>query len=119
MPGRVTRCGKKLDIIREYGVRLYQARASQLDQRQGAVRPDSARQLPALPCLALPVFILRAANVVGGLLKGGYPAALHQPRVPAAMVNVQVGVDDTVHIFEREGLAAEPVQPGLLGIAEM
>src|ERR1700736_2132974 len=100
MSGGMTGSRKKPDIVREHGVYLYQFCSSQFDERRRAVDPNPPGQLPALFHLLLPILVFCATHVVSGLREGRHPSTVHQSRIPAAMIYVQVSVDDDIHLFK-------------------
>ena len=78
------------------------------------VAPDIARRLRAARRRLLPRRVFALVEDVFRLREGRHPAAVHQARVPAAMVDMQVGAEDVVDILEAQPLGGEAVQPGLL-----
>jgi len=55
-------------------------------------------------------FKLAPRHNVASIRKGWYPTPVHQPCVPAAMVDVQMGAQDKVNLFGRNTCVGQSVQ---------
>src|SRR4029077_19103517 len=80
-----------------------------------AVEPPNIAATPGSRFTALGRFlpggVFAFVKDVFRLREGRHPAAVAQPRVPAAVVDVQMRAKDVVDVLETQALGGETIQP--------
>ncbi len=114
MAGRVPRRRRQSDEIVERVVVVDQQPLPGLHHRLAVEAPDVAGRIFFLLRRLLPGGVFALVEDVFRLREGRHPAAVHQPRVPAAMVDVQMGAEHVVDVLEAQPARVELVEPALL-----
>ena len=94
---------------------INQQRLAGGDDWLAVVTPDIARGLFFLLGGLLPGSVFLLVEHVFGVREGRDPTAIAEHRVPAAMIDVQVGAEDVVDFFELQSGGLELVEIALLG----
>ena len=114
MAGRVARSRRQPHRVIQGIVVVHQQRLARLDDRQAVIGPDVAGRLLALLRRLLPGGILPLVEHILGVREGRHPAAVAQHRIPAAMVDVQVGAEHVVDRLEAQARRLELIEVALL-----
>src|SRR6201996_3741394 len=102
MAWRMAGRGRQRERIVERIAIIDKQRLTSLDDWQTVVRPDVAGRLLFLLCRLFPGGVLLLVENVLCARKGRHPASVAQHRVPAAVVDVQVGAEYVVDRIIRQ-----------------
>ena len=115
MAGRVSRQGFEADSVVERMVAPDELVQSRLDDREDAVGERAVVVFArVLRRLAAPELVFVAREEVAGVGESGDPASVGEPRVPAHMVEVEVGAEDDIDVLRRAPGGAEASKPGVV-----
>ncbi len=117
MARRVAWRWRQPDIVVELKVVIDQQRLSGSNDRLAIIRPDIAAAAGTVAALArffFPGGIFAFVEDVLRIRKCRHPAAITQHRVPAGMVDVKVGAEHVIDVFELQPFGMEAVEPRLL-----
>ncbi len=106
MTRRVARGGLEPNLVVDAVVLGHQHRLACIEDGLDRVLDD----WPVLLLLDAPVVPLRLGKEVVGVLEGGHPAVIDQARVPAHVIDVQVGAHHLVHPLKGEAGGGEVVE---------
>ena len=109
--GRVARCVLEKETVFKRVAIVHQHRLAAFHHRQHAVVKGAyVRGFLALRVHALPVFELAPCHQVTRVGKRWHPASVVEPRVPADMVDVQVGAHHVGDVVGAEPGLGHPLQ---------
>ena len=113
MAGRVTGRRQDAGVVADLVVAADDLGLFRLDDRQHAVAKRRHRRFRVY---LGPVIELGLAEHVACLRKSRHPAAVFQPRVPADMVDMQVGTHDVVDVADGNPGSSQGARVGVVGL---
>ena len=114
MAGRMPRRRRQRDRVVERIVVVDQNRLPRFHDRQAIVAKHRARRVRALGILRFPRGIFPLVEYVFRVGKRRHPAPVAQRRVPAGVVDVQMGAKDVVDLLKADAEREQFVAPAFL-----
>ena len=121
MAGRMAARRDQIDLVADLVISVHQIDQAGIDDRLNRIREglvlDHVPAVRGEQILALaPIFELVPFEQIAGVGEGRHPLAVDQHRVPADMIDMEMGAEHDIEAFAREARAFEVLEEGGLEV---